>query len=48
MEMDREGATRSILHFRGRVRMDFTEDFLSKKSLDWLRHVLLAACRFCV
>ena len=29
--------------FRGRFKMDFTEDYLNKLSLDRLRHILLAA-----
>ena len=29
--------------FKGKFKMDFTEDYLNKLSLDRLRHVLLAA-----
>lgn len=29
--------------FKGRFKMDFTEDYLNKLSLDRLRHILLAA-----
>ena len=29
--------------FKGRFKIDFTEDYLNKLSLDRLRHILLAA-----
>ena len=32
-----------IKNFRGRFRLDFTEDYLDKLSPDRLRHILLAA-----
>jgi hypothetical protein len=32
-----------IRNFRGRFRLDFTEDYLNKLSADRLRHILLAA-----
>jgi hypothetical protein len=35
--------TRRIRGFRGRFRLDFTEDYLSNISVDRLRHILLAA-----
>ena len=47
MRMDRQAITRALLSFRGRVPLDFTEEFLSRKSTDWLRHVLLAAILHC-
>lgn len=32
-----------IRHFKGRFKLDFTEDYLNKLSADRLRHILLAA-----
>ena len=32
-----------ILHFTGRLRLDFTEEYLEKLNLDKLRHILLSA-----
>jgi hypothetical protein len=32
-----------IKNFRGRFKLDFTEDYLNKLSVDRLRHILLAA-----
>jgi hypothetical protein len=32
-----------IKNFRGRFKLDFTEDYLNKLSIDKLRHILLAA-----
>ena len=32
-----------IRNFRGRFKLDFTEDYLNKLSVDRLRHILLAA-----
>ncbi len=32
-----------LLHFQGRLKMDFTEDYLDGLALDKLRHILLAA-----
>jgi len=32
-----------IRNFRGRFRLDFTEDYLNNLSADRLRHILLAA-----
>ncbi len=34
---------RQIRNFRGRFKLDFTEDSLHKISVDRLRHILLAA-----
>jgi hypothetical protein len=34
---------RQIKNFRGRFKLDFTEDYLNTVSLDRLRHILLAA-----
>jgi hypothetical protein len=35
--------TRRIRGFRGRFKLDFTEDYLDNISIDRLRHILLAA-----
>jgi hypothetical protein len=32
-----------IRNFRGHFKLDFTEDYLNKLSVDRLRHILLAA-----
>jgi hypothetical protein len=32
-----------LLHFHGRLKMDFTEAYLDGLALDKLRHILLAA-----
>ncbi len=34
---------RRLRNFRGRFKLDFTEEYLSKLSADRLRHILLAA-----
>jgi hypothetical protein len=34
---------RRIKNFRGRFRLDFTEDYLNNLSVERLRHILLAA-----
>ncbi len=34
---------RRIKNFRGRFKLDFTEDYLNELSVDRLRHILLAA-----
>jgi len=34
---------RRIRNFRGRFKLDFTEDYLNNLSVDRLRHILLAA-----
>ncbi len=41
--MNRNELTRRIRTFRGRFRLDFTEDYLRGLSVDRLRHILLAA-----
>ncbi len=35
--------TRRIKNFKGRFKLDFTEDYLNNLSVDRLRHILLAA-----
>jgi hypothetical protein len=34
---------RRIRNFKGRFKLDFTQDYLNKLSVDRLRHILLAA-----
>jgi hypothetical protein len=41
--LDRNELTRRIRGFRGRFKLDFTEDYLNNISVDRLRHILLAA-----
>jgi hypothetical protein len=41
--LGRSELTRRIKNFRGRFKLDFTEDYLNKLSVDRLRHILLAA-----
>jgi hypothetical protein len=41
--LGRTELTHRIRNFRGRFRLDFTEDYLSNLSIDRLRHILLAA-----
>ena len=43
-DMDRRQVTHELLHFKGRIRLDFTREYLGRQSVDRLRHVLLAAC----
>ncbi|MHC4338070.1 MAG: hypothetical protein ACYSTG_09045 [Planctomycetota bacterium] len=35
--------TRRIRHFKGRFKLDFTEDYLNSLSIDRLKHILFAA-----
>jgi hypothetical protein len=41
--LDRDELKRRIKNFRGRFKLDFTEDYLNNLSVDRLRHILLAA-----
>jgi hypothetical protein len=41
--LGRSELTRRIRDFRGRFKLDFTEDYLNNLSVDRLRHILLAA-----
>ncbi len=41
--LGRDELKRRIRNFRGRFRLDFTEDYLNNLSVDRLRHILLAA-----
>ena len=41
--LGRNELKKRIKNFKGRFRMDFTEDYLNRTSVDRLRHILLAA-----
>lgn len=41
--LGRNELTKRIKNFHGRFKLDFTEEYLSKLSVDRLRHILLAA-----
>jgi len=41
--LGRNELERRIRHFKGRFKLDFTEDYLGNLSVDRLRHILLAA-----
>ena len=41
--LNRGELKKRIKNFRGRFKLDFTEDYLNRLSIDRLRHVLLAA-----
>ena len=41
--LERDELKRRIRGFRGRFKLDFTEDYLNSLSVDRLRHILLAA-----
>jgi hypothetical protein len=41
--LERNELTRRIKNFRGRFKLDFTQDYLDNLSVDRLRHILLAA-----
>ncbi|UCG47973.1 MAG: hypothetical protein JSU94_21145 [Phycisphaerales bacterium] len=41
--LDRDELKRRIRDFGGRFKLDFTEEYLNKLSVDRLRHILLAA-----
>ena len=41
--LDRNELKRRIKNFKGRFRLDFTDDYLENLPVDRLRHVLLAA-----
>ena len=41
--LGRDELKRRIRNFRGRFRLDFTEDYLNNLSVNRLRHILLAA-----
>jgi hypothetical protein len=41
--LDRSEVKQRLKNFKGRFRLDFTEEYLDKLSVDRLRHILLAA-----
>jgi len=41
--LGRDELKRRVRSFRGRFKLDFTEDYLNALSVDRLRHILLAA-----
>jgi hypothetical protein len=41
--LGRTELTRRIKGFRGRFKLDFTDDYLNNLSVERLRHILLAA-----
>jgi hypothetical protein len=41
--LGREELKKRIRNFHGRFKLDFTEDYLNKMSIERLRHILLAA-----
>jgi hypothetical protein len=41
--LGRDELKRRIRNFRGRFRLDFTEEYLNGLTIDRLRHILLAA-----
>jgi hypothetical protein len=41
--MGRNEVKSRLLHFRGRLKIDFTEGYLDSLAIDKLRHILLAA-----
>lgn len=41
--LGRNELKRRIRNFKGRFKLDFTEDYLNKLTVDRLRHILLAA-----
>ena len=41
--LGRNELTRRIKNFKGRFRLDFSDEYLNKLSVDRLRHILLAA-----
>ena len=41
--LGRSELERRIRNFKGRFKLDFTEDYLNKLTVDRLRHILLAA-----
>ena len=41
--LDRNELKMRLRNFKGRFKLDFSEDYLNKLSVDRLRHILLAA-----
>ena len=42
-QMNRVKVQRELMHFHGRFKLDFTEDYLNSMTLERLRHILVAA-----
>lgn len=42
-KMNREECKHRIIHFHGRIKLDFTESYLDTLPEDRLRHILMAA-----
>ena len=42
-KLGKEDVKSRIRHFKGRFRMDFTDEYLDGLGIDRLRHILLAA-----
>ena len=42
-DLGRNELTKRIKNFHGRFKLDFTEEYLNKLSVDRLRHILMAA-----
>jgi hypothetical protein len=41
--LDKDELKKRIRHFKGRFKLDFTDDYLNTASVDRLRHILFAA-----
>lgn len=41
--LDKSGLIKKIKNFKGRFKLDFTDDYLSSVSIDKLRHIYFAA-----
>ena len=42
-KLNRQQVTHRIKHFKSRFKLDFTDEYLNKLSVDRLKHILLAA-----
>ncbi len=43
--LTRDELIERLLRFKAEFPLDFTDSFLSRKSTDQLRHILIAACK---
>jgi hypothetical protein len=41
--LDRDNVERKIKNFKGRFKLDFTEEYMRSLTIDRLRHILFAA-----
>jgi hypothetical protein len=41
--LDRDNIERKIKNFKGRFKLDFTEEYMQSLTVDRLRHILFAA-----